>query len=160
MIDSDAIQEKLVEHLLEEFFDVFLEDLLGMPPPRHLDHAIEMERGAQSYSRTPYRFDVDELKELKLQLDDLQWKGFIQPSVSPWVKKDGTYRFCIDYRGLNAHTIKNKYPLPYIDELLSHLNGATIFSKIDLRSGYIKFVKRKRSFPRLLLELGMAIMNS
>ena len=83
---------------------------------------------------------MDELKELKLQLDDLLKKGFIKPSVSPWgapvlfqKKKDGTYRLCIDYRGLNRQTIKNKYPLPHIDELLTQLNGATVFSKIDLR---------------------------
>ena len=83
------------------------------------------------------------LKELKLQLQELLEKGFIRPSVSPWgalvifvKKKDGTLRLCIDYRQLNKLTIKNKYPLPRIDDLFDQLKGASIFSKIDLRSGY------------------------
>ena len=84
-----------------------------------------------------------ELKELKLQLQELLEKGFIRPSVSPWgapvlfiKKKDGTLRLCIDYRQLNKLTVKNKYPLPRIDDLFDQLKGASIFSKINLRSGY------------------------
>ena len=84
-----------------------------------------------------------ELKELKLQLQELLEKGFIRPSVSPWgapvlfvKKKDGTLRLCIDYRQLNKLTVKNKYPLPRIDDLFDQLKGVSIFSKIDLRSGY------------------------
>ena len=84
-----------------------------------------------------------ELKELKLQLQELLEKGFMRPSVSPWgalvlfvKKKDGTLRLCIDYRQLNKLTIKNKYPLPRIDDLFDQLKGASIFSNIDLRSGY------------------------
>ena len=84
-----------------------------------------------------------ELKKLKEQLEDLINKGFIRPSISPWgapvlfvKKKDGTMRLCIDYRELNKITIKNKYPLPRIDDIFDQLNGATVFSKIDLRSGY------------------------
>lgn len=114
-----------------------------MPPPRMVDHAIDLYPGTEPYSRAPYRFNIDELKELKLQLDDLLKKGFIKPSVSPWgspvlfqKKKDGTYRLCIDYQGLNKQTIKNKYPPSYIDELLSQVSGAKVFSKIDLRFGY------------------------
>ena len=115
--NEDETLPHYVTKLLEEFSDVFPDDLPGMPSPRHLDHAIELEPGTRPYCRAPYRFNVDELKELKLQLDDLLKKGFIKPSVSPWgapvlfqKKKDGTYRLCIDYRGLNRHTIKNKYP--------------------------------------------------
>ena len=84
-----------------------------------------------------------ELKELKLQLQELLEKGFIQPSVSPWgapvifiKKKDGTLRLCIDYRQLNKLAVKNKYLLPRIDDFFDQLKGASIFSKIDLRSGY------------------------
>ena len=83
-----------------------------------------------------------ELKELKLQLQDLLERGFIQESGSPWgapvlfvKKKDGSLRMCIDYRGLNNVTIKNKYPLPHIDELFDQLQGAVVFSKLDLRQG-------------------------
>jgi hypothetical protein len=84
-----------------------------------------------------------ELVELKLQLKEMMDKGYIRPSMSPWgapvlfvKKKDGTLRLCIDYRQLNKVTIKNKYPLPRIDDLFYQLGGASIFSKIDLRSGY------------------------
>ena len=84
-----------------------------------------------------------ELKELKIQLQELLDIGFIRPSVSPWrapvlfvKKKDGTMRMCIDYRELNKLTVKNKYPLPMIDDLFDQLQGKTVFSKIDLRSGY------------------------
>ena len=84
-----------------------------------------------------------ELKELKIQLHDLVDKGFIKPSVSSWgapvlfvKKKDGTLRLCIEYRQLNKVTIKNKYPLPRIDDLFDQLQEASVFSKIDLRSGY------------------------
>jgi len=94
-------------------------------------------------SITPYRMTPAELDELKKQLEDLLEKQFIQPSVSPWEapvllvkKKDGSSHLCIDYRQLNKLTIKNKYPLARIDELLDQLHGAVIFSKIDLRSGY------------------------
>jgi hypothetical protein len=86
---------------------------------------------------------VDELEELKKQIKELQEKGFIRPSSSPWGapvifvdKKDGTRRMCVDYRSLNEVTIKNKYPLPRIDDLFDQLKGACVFSKIDLRSGY------------------------
>ena len=153
--NEDETLPHYVTKLLEEFSDVFPDDLPGMPPPRHLDHAVELEPGTRPYCWAPYRFNVDELKELKLQLDDLLKKGFIKPSVSPWgapvlfqKKKDGTYRLCIDYRGLNQQTIKNKYPLPHIDELLTQLNGATMFSKIDLRSGYHQIRIKEEDIPK------------
>nr|KYP41166.1 Transposon Ty3-I Gag-Pol polyprotein [Cajanus cajan] len=91
----------------------------------------------------PYRMSPSELAELKKQLEELLEKQFIRPSVSPWgapvllvKKKDGSFRLCVDYRQLNKFTIKNKYPLPRIDDLMDQLRGATVFSKIDLRSGY------------------------
>eukprot|EP00253_Pinus_taeda_P036311 PITA_36311 len=99
--------------------------------------------GAAPVSRAPYRMSVPELTELRMQLQELLDKNYIRPSVSPWgapmlfvKKKDGTFRICIDYRQLNKLTIKNKYPLPRIDELFHQVKGATVFSKIDLRSGY------------------------
>ena len=83
------------------------------------------------------------MAELKKQIEELLEKGFIRPSVSPWgapvlfvKKKDGSLRLCIDYRELNKVTVKNKYPLPRIDDLLDQLSGSCVFSKIDLRSGY------------------------
>ena len=114
-----------------------------MPPHREIEVAIDVVPGATPASITLYRMTPVELKELKLQLQELLEKRFIRPSVSPWgapvlfvKKKDGTLRLCIDYRQLNKLTIKNKYPLPRIDDLFDQLKGASIFSKIDLRSGY------------------------
>eukprot|EP00253_Pinus_taeda_P018663 PITA_18663 len=122
---------------------VFPEEIPGLPPRRNIDFTIELVPGAAVVSRAPYRMSVPELTELKMQLQELLDKNYIHPSVSPWgapvlfvKKKDGTFRICIDYRQLNMLTIKNKYPLPRIDELFDQVKGATVFSKIDLRSGY------------------------
>eukprot|EP00253_Pinus_taeda_P029666 PITA_29666 len=130
-------------HVVQEFADVFPEEIPRLPPRRDLDFTIELIPGATPVSRAPYRMSVPELTELKMQLQELLEKKYIRPSVSRWGapvlfvrKKDGTLRMCIDYRQLNKLTINNKYPLPRIDELFDQVKGATIFSKIDLRSGY------------------------
>ena len=127
---------------VSDFSDMFPEQLLGLPPQREIEFAIDIVPGATPTSITPYQMDPFELKELILQLQQLLEKGFIRPSVSPWgapvlfvKKKDGTLRLCIDYRQLNKLTIKNKYLLPRIDDLFYQLKGASIFLKIDLRSG-------------------------
>ncbi|XP_010535286.1 PREDICTED: uncharacterized protein LOC104810638 [Tarenaya hassleriana] len=129
--------------VVRDFPDVFPEELPGLPPEREVDFCIDVIPGTEPVSKTPYRMAPSEMAELKKQLNELIEKGFIQPSVSPWgapvlfvKKKDGSMRLCIDYRGLNQVTIKNRYPLPRIDELLDQLQGAQWFSKIDLRSGY------------------------
>jgi hypothetical protein len=128
--------------ILEDFEDVFKE-VLGLPPRRDIDFSINLMLGAAPVSKTPYITSTPELKELQMQLEELLKKGYICPSVSPWgapvlfvKKKDGTLRFCIDFRQLNKVTIKNKYPLPRIDDLFDQLKDARIFSKIDLGSGY------------------------
>ena len=114
-----------------------------MPPDRDIDFCIDLEPGTRPISIPPYRMAPVELKELKAQLQELLNKGFIRTGASPWgapvlfvKKKDGSFRMCIDYRQLNKVTIKNKYPLPRIDDLFDQLQGACVFSKIDLRSGY------------------------
>ncbi|KAL0540972.1 hypothetical protein IC582_020998 [Cucumis melo] len=131
------------EPVVRDYPDVFPEELPGLPPHREVEFAIELEPGTVPISRAPYRMAPAELKELKVQLQELLDKGFIRPSVSPWgapvlfvKKKDGSMRLCIDYRELNKVTVKNRYPLPRIDDLFDQLQGATVFSKIDLRSGY------------------------
>jgi hypothetical protein len=136
--------EESVRHLLTEFRDVFPDDLpAGLPPERAIDHRIELVPGSAPTSRPTYRMSQTELDELKKQLQDLVDHGFVQPSKSPYGapvlfvrKKDGSNRMCVDYRALNKITIKNKYPLPRVDELFDRLLGARYFSKIDLRSGY------------------------
>jgi hypothetical protein len=104
---------------------------------------IELKPGTTPIYKTPYRMATPELAKLKEHIKELLEKGFIHPSSSSWgapvifvLKKDGTQRFCMDYHALNEVTIKNKYPLPRIDDLFDQLHGACVFSKIDLRSGY------------------------
>jgi hypothetical protein len=123
--------------------DVFPEELLGIPPDREIEFTIDLLPNTAPISKAPYRMAPLELKELKDQLQELLDKGFIRPSVSPWgalvlfvKKKDGSMRLCIDYRELNKVTIKNRYPLPRIDDLFDQLQGSQVFFKIDLRSGY------------------------
>jgi hypothetical protein len=126
-----------------EFPDIFPDDLPGMPPDRDVEFIIELQLGITPIFRQPYKMTPKELVELKVQLTELLDKGYIRPSSSPWgcpalfvKKKDQSLRLCVDYRPLNAVTIKNKYPLPRIDILFDQLAGAKVFSKIDLRSGY------------------------
>ena len=106
------------------FPDVFPEKLSGLPPSRKIEFSIDLVSDTRPISRAPYRMAPPELKELKAQLQELLDKGFIKPNVSPWgvpvlfvKKKDGTMRLCVDYRQLKRVTIKNKYPLPRIDDL-------------------------------------------
>ncbi|KAH0757840.1 hypothetical protein KY290_021333 [Solanum tuberosum] len=141
--------------VVSEFPEVFPEDLPGVPPEREIDFGIDLLQDTQPISIPPYIMAPAELKELKEQLKDLLDKGFIRPSISPWSapvlfvkKKDGSLRMCIDYRQLNKVTIKNKYPIPRIDDLFDQLQGASHFSKIDLRSGYHQLRVRDRDIPK------------
>ncbi|WVZ76005.1 hypothetical protein U9M48_024012 [Paspalum notatum var. saurae] len=136
-----------------EYPDVFPDELPGLPPDRAVEFAINLVLGTAPIAKAPYRMSGKEYDELKKQLDDLLEKGLIRCSVSPWgapvlfvKKKDGSMRLCIDYRGLNAVTLKSKCPLPQIDDLLDQLKGARYFSKIDLRSGYHQI--REEDIPK------------
>ena len=134
---------------------------------REIDFGIDLLPDTRPISISPYRMAPAKLKELKEQLKDLLAKGFIRPSVLPWgapvlfvSKKDGSLRMCIDYRQLNKVTIKNKCPLPRIGDLFDQLQGATCFSKIDLRSGYHQLRVREWIFQRQLSGPVMVIMSS
>ncbi|CAA0807050.1 Uncharacterized mitochondrial protein AtMg00860, partial [Striga hermonthica] len=125
------------------FVDVFPDELPGGPPNRQVEFSFDLIPGAGPVSKAPYRMAPKELQELKAQIQELLRLDFIRPSVSPWgapvlfvKKKDGSMRMCIDYRDLNRLTIKNKHPLPRIDDLFDWLRRACVFSKINLRSGY------------------------
>jgi hypothetical protein len=129
--------------VVQEYPDVFPEELPGMPPDRDTEFHIELLPGTPPISKRPYRMPVNVLVELKKQIAELQAKGSIRPSSSPWgapvlfvEKKDVTQWMCVDYRSLNEVTIKNKYPLPIIKDLFDQMKGVGIFSKIDLRSRY------------------------
>jgi hypothetical protein len=124
---------------VSEFLHVFPEELLGMSPDREIEFVIELVSGTAPIFKRLYRMAANQLAELKEQLQELLDKGYIRPSASPWgapiifvPKKDGTQRMCVDYCSLNEVTVKNKYPLPRIDDLFDQLKGACVFSKIDL----------------------------
>lgn len=145
----------LAAPLLEKYKVVFSEPH-GLPPKRSVDHAIPLaDEGARPFSRPMYRMSPAELDELKKHLTDLIEKGFIRPSKSPWgapvlfaPKPGGGLRLCIDYRGLNALSVKNRYPLPRIDELLDRLTGAKVMSKLDLRAGYHQIRLKEEDIPK------------
>ncbi|GJT50071.1 putative reverse transcriptase domain-containing protein [Tanacetum coccineum] len=149
-------QEKCLEDvpIIRDFPEVFPDDLPGLPPPRQVEFRIELVLGAAPVARAPYRLAPSELKELSDQLKELLEKGFIRPSSSPWgapvlfvKKKDGSFRMCIDYRELNKLTVKNRYPLSRIDDLFDQLQGSSVYSKIDLRSGYHQLRIREEDIP-------------
>ncbi|KAL4295400.1 hypothetical protein GQ457_12G029270 [Hibiscus cannabinus] len=144
-----------IEMQLETELHIFGTELPGLPPKREVEFGIDIQPGTNPVSITPYRMAPIELKELKNQLEELQNKGFIRPSTSPWgalvlfvKKKDGSMRLCIDYRQLNRVTIKNKYPLPRIEDLFDQLRDASVFSKIDLRSDYYQMKVKDVDVPK------------
>ncbi len=123
--------------------------------------------GTAPPAKAPYQMSHEELKELKVQLEELLAKGYIKPSKSPYGapvlfvhKMDGTLRMCVDYRALNKAMVKNRYPLLRIDDLFDRLSGAKLFSRIDLRLGYYQFALRKGMKKRPLVARGMAHMSS
>ena len=139
--DSQSISE-VVAPLLSEFADVFQEPKC-LPPHRTFDHAIFLYPDDAPVNSKPYRYSPLQKDEIECQVKDMIDSGLITPSMSPFSspvllvkKKDGTWRFCVDYRKLNSVTIKSKFPMPVVDELLDELAGKQYFSKLDLRAGY------------------------
>ncbi|GJW02311.1 putative reverse transcriptase domain-containing protein [Tanacetum coccineum] len=173
---EDKSEKKRLEDvpIVRDFPEVFPEDLPGLPPTRQVEFQIDLVPGAAPVARAPYRLAPSEMKELSEQLKELSDKGFIRPSSSPWgkgaendrfkrvvrelkskiapvlfvKKKDGSFRMCIDYRELNKLTVKNRYPLPRIDDLFDQLQGSSVYSKIDLRSGYHQLRVREEDIPK------------
>ncbi|GJX78425.1 putative reverse transcriptase domain-containing protein [Tanacetum coccineum] len=149
--------EKRLEDIpvVREFPEVFPEDLPGLPPVRQVEFQIDLIPRVAPIARAPYGLDPSEMQELSDQLQELADRGFIRPSTSPWgapvlfVKKtDGYFRMCIDYRELNKLTVKNRYPLPRIDDLFDQLQGSSVYSKIDLRSSYHQLRVKNENIPK------------
>nr|GFA57429.1 putative reverse transcriptase domain-containing protein [Tanacetum cinerariifolium] len=154
---KDKSKEKQLEDvpIVRDFSEVFLEDLPGLPLTRHVEFQIDLIPGAAPVARTPYRLAPFKMKELSDQLQELSDKGFRRPSSLPWgapvlfiKKKDGSFRMFIDYRELNKLTVKNRYILLRINDLFDQLQGSSIYSKIDLRSGYYQLRVREADIPK------------
>ncbi|GJR35483.1 putative reverse transcriptase domain-containing protein [Tanacetum coccineum] len=146
-------QEEIV--VVKDYPKVFLDDLSGLPPVREIEFRIEIIPRAIPVAKFPYRLAPSEMEEVSGQLKELQDKDFIRPSSSPWgapllfvKKKDDSFRMCIDYRELNKLTIKNRYPLPRIDDLFDQLQGSQYFSKINLRSRYHQLRVQEDDIPK------------
>ncbi|GJY04480.1 reverse transcriptase domain-containing protein [Tanacetum coccineum] len=146
--------------VVHDFEDVFPEDLLGLHPQRQVEFRIDLVPGATPIAKSPYHLAPSKMQELSGQLQELQDKGFIRPSHSSWgvpvlfvKKKDGSLRMCIDYRELNKLTVKNRYPLPRIDDLFDQLQGSQFFSKIDLQSGYHQLRVHEDDIPKMAFRI-------
>ncbi|GKA04260.1 reverse transcriptase domain-containing protein, partial [Tanacetum coccineum] len=157
IICDEKIEGKRLEDvpIVRDFPEVFLEDLPGIPPARQVEFQIDLVPGTAPVAREPYRLAPSEMKELAEQLQELSDKGFIRPSSLPWgapvlfvKKKDGSFCMCNDYRELNKLTVKNRYPLPRIDDLFDQLQGSSVYTKIDLRSGYHQLRVREEDIPK------------
>ncbi|GKB30544.1 putative reverse transcriptase domain-containing protein [Tanacetum coccineum] len=159
IVEGDKGPSRLKKRLedvpvIRDFPKVFPDDFPRLPPPRQVEFRINLVPGVALVARAPYRLAPSEMKELSVQLQELLEKGFIRPSSSPWgapvlfvKKKAGSFRMCIDYRKLNKLTIKNRYPLPRIDDLFEQLQGSSMYSKINLRSGYHQLRIKEEDIP-------------
>ena len=142
--DASIALPPTVVNILQEYMDVFLHEIPhGLPPVRGIENKIDSILGASLPNRAAYRANPEETKEIQRQVQDLLDRGYISESLSPCSfsvllvpKKDNSWRMCVDCRAINNITIRYRYPIPRLDDILNELSGAIIFSKIDFRSGY------------------------
>ena len=163
---ASVVPDAAIQGLLDEFQDVFAEPPAGLPPDRGVGHTIPTEAGAAPTSRRLIRLSPAELAEVKRQVADLLAKGYIEPSTSPYgapvlfvKKKTGELRMVVDYRALNAITVKNKFPLPRIDDLFDKLQGATVFSSIDLTAAYNQIRITPEDVPKTAFRTPFGLYN-
>jgi hypothetical protein len=161
---SDDVEPEIAM-LLETYKGVF-QTPSGLPPPREENHAIPLLPGSKPVKVKPYRYPHSQKEQIEKMVQEMLEQGIIKPSNSPFSspvilvkKKDGSWRFCTDYRARNSIIIKDSFPMPTVDELIDELHGARYFSKLDLRSGYNKFWLTQKIGTRPLFEHIMVIMN-
>nr|GEV11949.1 putative reverse transcriptase domain-containing protein [Tanacetum cinerariifolium] len=154
---KDKSKEKRLKDvpIVRDFSEVFFEGFPGVSPARQVEFQIKLVPGAAPVARAPYRLAPSKMKELSNRLQELFDKGFIRPSSSPWgalvlffKKREGSFQICIDYRELNKLTVKNRYPLPRIHDLFDQLQGSSVYSMINLRSGYHQLRVREEDIPK------------
>ncbi|KAJ0009679.1 hypothetical protein Pint_32977 [Pistacia integerrima] len=131
-----------MQSLLDQYSDIFAEPTTR-PPTRDVEHTIQLKEGTEVVNVKPYCYAYFQKFKIEQQVQQMLNSGLIRPSTSRFSspvllvkKKDGTWRFCTDYRALNAATIKDRFPIPTVDDILDELYGASFFSKLDLRAGY------------------------
>lgn len=155
IIEEKAVITEPLIPLLQEFADIF-EMPTKLPPERSRDHAIILKEGTQPISVGPYRYPQIQKDEIEKLVKEMLRTGVIQPSTSPFSspdllvkKKDGSWRFCVDYRALNRAIIPDEFLIPIVEELLDELHGLTIFSKINLKSGYHQIRMKGTDVPKI-----------
>ena len=149
--DLDSCVPSVVKVLLQEFEDVFPDDIpSGLPPIRGIEHQIDFVPGASIPNKPAYRSNPEEIEELQMQVGELMSKGYIRESLSPCAvpvllvpKKDKTWRMCVDCRAINNITVKYRHPIPRLDDMLDELHGSKLFLKIDLKSGYHQIMMKE-----------------
>jgi hypothetical protein len=153
LVDEKFVGDNI--RVVRDFPDVFPEELPGMPPDREVEFVINLLPETAPNSKRPYMMSVEELKGLKKQLTELQEAGYICLNSSPCgapilivQKKEGSQGIYVDYRSLNDVTVKNKYPLPRVEDLFDQMRGARVFLKIDLRSEYHQMKIRSSDIPK------------
>ncbi|KAJ9532205.1 hypothetical protein QJQ45_003891 [Haematococcus lacustris] len=165
----ELVTDAELQAVLDEYSDVFQDMPLGLPPDRGVGHTIRMETDALPPYKRPYKLSPKEEAEVKRQVSELQARGLIEPSSSPYgasvlfvEKKDGSLRMCVDYRALNKLTVKDRYPLPRIDDLFDKLAGKKVFSSLDLQSGYhqIRISEADRPKTAFLTPMGQFQFSS
>ncbi|KAL6316337.1 hypothetical protein AAG906_017972 [Vitis piasezkii] len=154
LLSIETSAEPLIYDLLNLYPEVFSEPK-GLPPTRNHDHHIVLHSGAKPVCVGPYRYPYFQKSEIEKIVHEMLQSGIVRPSQSPFSspvllvrKHDGSWRLCVDYRALNKETIKVKFPIPIVDELLDELHGSTIFSKLDLRSGYHQIRVHTEDIPK------------
>ena len=155
---QDLAIPKPITQLLQEYADVFAKPTT-LPPVRARDHSIVLQPGSSPVNVRSYRYPYHHKSEIERLVRDMLSTGIIQPNVSPFSspalivkKKNGGWQFCTDYKSLNKVIVLDKFPIPIVDELLDEIHGATIFFKLDLKSGYHHIRARQQDIPKTTLR--------